>query len=533
MQVFKLVLLLLLISLLYSCNDSTIKTRSSDRGGGTVDITDSNGSKILSYSGSYALIIGQSDYTAGWQDLNSIPSELDNVQAVLEDQGFFVERHENVNSSKLKLTVEKFINNYGTREENLNNRLLFFYAGHGESRLNGTRGYIVPVDAPNPNVDEKGFLDKAVAMNQVMTWARNIESKHALFLFDSCFSGTLFKLRNIPKIPRQISQAMAEPVRQFITAGSANQAVPAKSTFTPAFVNALRYAYADTNKDGYITGMELGIYLWNKVPKHIRQTPQYGKIRDIDFSEGDFVFKVGAKNKQKRIEKKPKRIVIDSETSKIDSETYRKLRCRWAPEEQHCPIPRIAKQLGTDEEVAKRFFEHVSNFIRDIQKNLTNIASHRTTPEYKNILINNTIQKYFRHPMKSKVQTSSIITSKIRTDSVKTYLRRLSNLSMKYKTVELYFDTDFDIDIADIDEFYENGTKIFIFNIPNIWQRFKVCHINNKTCNQNYTKTKFDFNFYYKPNLGDLDLKVNAITVDQVATSYTGKANWNIKDVSN
>jgi hypothetical protein len=48
MQVFKLVLLLLLISLLYSYNDSNIKTRSSDRGGGVVEITNSNGSKILS-----------------------------------------------------------------------------------------------------------------------------------------------------------------------------------------------------------------------------------------------------------------------------------------------------------------------------------------------------------------------------------------------------------------------------------------------------------------------------------------------------
>jgi len=282
MKIFSLFLTLLLVS----CTPTDINT--DNRGMRKVNITDTDGSKILSYSGSYALIIGQSDY-AHWGDLNSIPSELDEVQSVLQDQNFVVERHKNLNSKDLKGTFEKFINNYGLDE---NNRLLFFYSGHGYSRLNNSKGYIVPVDAPDPNVDKKGFLDKAVGMNQVVTWARSIESKHALFLFDSCFSGTLFKSKNKPKIPRQITQAMAKPVRQFITAGSADEAVPAKSTFTPAFVDALRYAKADMYKDGYVTGEELGLYLKNTVQYFTNQTPQYGKIGDYKLNRGDFVFKV-------------------------------------------------------------------------------------------------------------------------------------------------------------------------------------------------------------------------------------------------
>ncbi len=287
MKIFSLFLMLLVVS----CDNSTVGTRSSDRGGGSVTITDTNGSKILSYSGSYALVIGQSDYTAGWQDLNAIPRELDEVEAVLKDQGFVVERKSDLNSRDFKLTFENFINKYGYDK---NNRLLFFYSGHGHSR--GDKGYIVPVDAPNPHSDDKGFFRKAITMNQVVTWARNIESKHALFLFDSCFSGMVFKSKNIPR-PRQISRAMSLPVRQFITAGSAEEEVPAKSTFTPAFVHALAYGAGDGNNDGYITGMELGLYLWNEVPKHTTQTPQFGKIKDLKLSHGDFVFKV--KNKSK------------------------------------------------------------------------------------------------------------------------------------------------------------------------------------------------------------------------------------------
>ncbi|WP_216092640.1 formylglycine-generating enzyme family protein, partial [Candidatus Marithrix sp. Canyon 246] len=96
-------------------------------------------------------------------------------------------------------------------------------------------------------------------------------------LFDSCFSGTVFKSKKAHKIPRQITQAMAKPVRQFITAGSANETVPARSTFTPAFVDAIAEGDGDLYKDGYVTAKELGLYLKNVVfkvggAKNTRQT---------------------------------------------------------------------------------------------------------------------------------------------------------------------------------------------------------------------------------------------------------------------
>jgi hypothetical protein len=249
-------------------------------------------SLLSSYTGSYALLIGESDYTNGWPDLESIPGELQQVQSLLKSQGFKVEKSLNLNARQLRNRFEKFINQYGFKE---NNRLLFFYSGHGETRKN--KGYLVPTDAPNPEFDEIGFLQKALTMDEILAMARRIEAKHALFLFDSCFSGTVFKAKNLPKIPPQITQVSKLPVRQFITAGSAKEMVPAESVFTPAFVDALRYGWGDLNKDGYVTGQELGMYLWNKVPQHTtRQTPQYGKIRDYELSQGDFVFAV-AENK--------------------------------------------------------------------------------------------------------------------------------------------------------------------------------------------------------------------------------------------
>ncbi|MCK5070214.1 MAG: cytochrome c biogenesis protein ResB, partial [Desulfocapsa sp.] len=71
--------------------------------------------------------------------------------------------------------------------------------------------------------------------------------------------------------------------------------VPAISVFTPVFVDAITYGRGDLNKDGYISGTELGLYLQQEVPRHISQTPQYGKISDYLLSRGDFIFLVNGR----------------------------------------------------------------------------------------------------------------------------------------------------------------------------------------------------------------------------------------------
>ncbi|MDQ6951668.1 MAG: caspase family protein, partial [Mariprofundales bacterium] len=232
------------------------------------------------------MLIGESIYTSGWPNLEHVPAELIPVERVLQAQGFTVKKVINADAVQLQQVMKTFIDRYGF---DTNNRLLFYYSGHGYTRKNGSKGYLVPTDAPDPRKDEKGFLRKALNMTQILAWSREIEAKHVLFLFDSCFSGTIFKARALPDTPPQISAMTARPVRQFITAGSAGETVPARSVFTPAFVDGLQYGLADLNKDGYISGTELGLYLQQEVPQHTHETPQYGKISDYDLSRGDFI----------------------------------------------------------------------------------------------------------------------------------------------------------------------------------------------------------------------------------------------------
>lgn len=241
------------------------------------------GRKIELYGGSHALLIGASKYST-WSQLPSIKGELDDVENALTATGFEVHRLTDPDASALKSGIEDFINSFGYDPDN---RLIIYFSGHGHTF--GQKGFLLPVDIPMPE-ERQNFRRKALPMTQILAWAKDIEAKHALFVFDSCFSGSVFKSKNMPTAEeRYIRDATTKPVRQFITAGSANEEVPAKSTFTPAFVAAIQGA-GDLNKDGYITGSELGVHLSQTVPRYVEQTPQYGKIRDYDLSLGDFVF---------------------------------------------------------------------------------------------------------------------------------------------------------------------------------------------------------------------------------------------------
>ena len=118
-----------------------------------------------------------------------------------------------------------------------------------------------------------------------------IRSRHVLFVFDSCFSGTILNVRAQLKKPESISDSIKHPVRQFITAGRAGEVVPDESVFKQTFLDLLSGRAPEPFPNGYITGEALGFYLKNKVPEYNKpQHPQYGKIRNPKLDKGDFVF---------------------------------------------------------------------------------------------------------------------------------------------------------------------------------------------------------------------------------------------------
>ena len=268
-------------------------TRSLSQGGATKIKACGANEDRPHYKNSYAIVIGVSNY-ASWNKLPGAKADADAVEKLLKEHGFTVIKLIDPTWAGFNNAINDFKKNYDRLESS---RFVLYFSGHGYTEITpiGLRvGYIVPFDAPSPNEGMGPFAAKAISVNLIETIARDISPCHALFVFDSCFSGSLFTAMR--STPEGINARTKLPVRLFITASSATEKVPDESLFRQAFVRGLEGA-ADANKDKYVTGIELGEFLVDKVTKYSSggQTPLYGKIRDPLLDQGDIVFALPGK----------------------------------------------------------------------------------------------------------------------------------------------------------------------------------------------------------------------------------------------
>ena len=275
-----------------------------DQRGFKVLVKTSEGSSIPLYKQYRALVIGVSDYLY-WPRLPNAVKDAQEVASALRELGFSTKVLENPASEEIKRALNKLV----SQESNADDGVLIYFAGHGDTvRLaDGTDlGYIVPKDCPLRSKDLNDFLANAISMDNIQTYSLLLKAKHLLAVFDSCFSGSIFALSR--ETPADITHKTAQPVRQYITAGGTDESVPDKSIFKDCFLEGIR-GEADANRDGDITGSELGIYLESKVVNYTRsaQHPQYGKIRNLKLDKGDFVFVLGkAKPVETKVQIPPK-----------------------------------------------------------------------------------------------------------------------------------------------------------------------------------------------------------------------------------
>jgi len=257
-----------------------------------IRVTTKAGKTFDLYKDYYALVVGVSDYDK-WPDLPNAVKDAKEVAGALNGLGFTVRVVTNPTSKQLRKALNAVAYNTGRKKDRA---ILFYFAGHGftETLANQEKlGYIIPRDCPLLSSDPADFVDTAVSMKTIESYALRIKSKHVLMVFDSCFSGSIFALSR--GAPRDISEKSARPIRAFITAGNEDEEVPDKSVFKICFVDGVK-GEADLNEDGYVTGSELGVYLDTKVVNYSQgsQHPQYGKIRDPRLDKGDFIFRLAS-----------------------------------------------------------------------------------------------------------------------------------------------------------------------------------------------------------------------------------------------
>ena len=159
--------------------------------------------------------------------------------------------------------------------------LIIFYAGHGLWDEGMEVGYWLPRDAN---------LDNPVnwfSNTELRNYIRAIRADHVLLISDACFSGAIFKIREVSnKPPPSINELYKLPSRKAMTSGTMG-VVPDRSVFIEYLIDRL-----EENKQQFLTSEELfssiRMAVINNSPNF--QVPQYGAIHDAGDQGGDFIF---------------------------------------------------------------------------------------------------------------------------------------------------------------------------------------------------------------------------------------------------
>jgi hypothetical protein len=245
------------------------------------------------YERSYAVVIGINKYEK-WPPLEFAVNDAQSIRARLLETGFDeVITLFDGEATQRRILTELFHNL--PQKAGRNDRVLFYFAGHGQTEDlggGGKKGYIIPVDA-----DTDAYSSSAISMNQIRSLSSRIQAKHILYVMDSCYSGLGLSRAygmsaDVGGYLRKVSTLRAV---QIVTAGGMGEQVQERSghgLFTTYFLRALD-GEADINHDGVVTGTELGAYLRPQVSDASNQfqTPLFGRLE----GEGEFIFFIDRK----------------------------------------------------------------------------------------------------------------------------------------------------------------------------------------------------------------------------------------------
>ena len=247
------------------------------------------------YDNSYALIIGIDKYE-NVRSLDYAVKDAEDIQSMLVDKFNF--QQDNIvllkNEEATQASILQEFSNI-TKKANDNDRVLIFFAGHGETidlPDGGEMGFLLPVDG-----DKTDLYLSAIKMEELRTLSLLSDAKHILYLVDACYGGIATvgaRGLDAESTPNYLDKITKYKSRQIISAGGRGEEVIEKaewghSAFTKNLLSGLRDSKADTDSDGVITVQELGTYLQKKVTidSDNRQTP---KTRNLSTDEGEFVF---------------------------------------------------------------------------------------------------------------------------------------------------------------------------------------------------------------------------------------------------
>ena len=196
----------------------------------------------LPFGKSVAFLVGVGDYEYLSPQLDFVQNDLAALREYLLMRGGFDSVYVAEGDFVDARLVENYMRNKFRRNLDNDDRLLFYYSGHGADD-GGTTGYMQFSKA------KAGIFDpiQMLAIKNTVEWSRILPAKHALFIFDCCVSGLAFSAKaghNPYKIRQQmIATLSGSGSRAVITAGTADEeaiGLGDHSVFTKAFLDVLQ-----------------------------------------------------------------------------------------------------------------------------------------------------------------------------------------------------------------------------------------------------------------------------------------------------
>lgn len=268
----------------------------------------------LPFQTSHAFIVGVNDYVHICS-LKTAANDAKGMAQRLGTQHAYKIHGPLINPGKDKLTI--LFNETMPNEVGPNDRLLFYFAGHGIALdgEDGPNGYLVPADARHAD------MESLIPMKKVYEVMNRLPCKHGIIILDCCFAGA-FKwsagyrdiVFDLPHIlyEERFSRYCTESAWQVITSsaydqkaldvinnqslGMREQGEHKHSPFALALFKGIDGAadlVPDKQGNGVITASELYIYLRQTIEKQTlgiqsRQTPSLINLPRHD--KGEYIF---------------------------------------------------------------------------------------------------------------------------------------------------------------------------------------------------------------------------------------------------
>lgn len=256
---------------------------------------------------SVVVVIGIDKYK-NWPELHTAVSDAQGVkQALIGKMGFVSPFPDLMDSSASKEAIVALVQDRLRKELKPDDSLIFFFAGHGQTRVDQVggktieTGFIVPVEA---EAGEEEQWSQYIKLHDFLEDIGTLPARHVLVILDACHSGFALgsgvaSYRAFSRFEKDLASRFS---RRVITSAQKDQLaqdngpVAGHSLFAGSLIDGLSWGKGDLDGDGLVTSSELGLFLQKDVGQYSgsKQTPDFGSFQYDN--RGELIFTLDTQN---------------------------------------------------------------------------------------------------------------------------------------------------------------------------------------------------------------------------------------------